>query len=294
MALQLVEKLLEFLDSADTIKGIKTSKEYMELRREIGSLISKYNCAPIFVRLAWHDAGTYCSYTKTGGPRGAQRFKDGESKHGANNGLDIARKLLDPLTKKYCDTNIISVADLWALAGTVAIEATNGPSIPFKFGRKDIKTSKECVKDGRLPDAKQGIKHVRNVINRIIGNKDDKYVVALSGAHTLGKCHNERSGFQGPWTSTPYTFDNSYFKDLLTLKWDIDVSEAGNTQFVSNKKTMMLPSDWTLLNNPQTRKYVELYAQDQKAFFRDFSDAWQRLIQSGYTDDELYEIKPDN
>jgi len=270
-----------------------TYDQYLGLKVEIAALISKHNCGPLFVRLAWHDAGTYDSKTNTGGPRAAMRFDDGESKHDANNGLEIARKLLLPLQKKYCDKNIISIADLWAFAGNTAIEVTKGPNIPFKFGRIDAKDSSECVEDGRLPDAKQGISHIRSVINRIMGNNDDKYVVALSGAHTLGKCHNDRSGFDGKWTKKPNLFDNSYFKDLLNKKWDVSISEAGNTQFISNDDTIMLPSDWTLIRNDNTRKYVELYAKDKKAFFNDFSDAWQRLIQSGYNNDVLYEVIPD-
>ncbi len=37
----------------------------------------------------------------------------------------------------------------------------------------------------------------------------DAEIVALSGAHTLGRCHPERSGFEGPWTENPLVFDNS-------------------------------------------------------------------------------------
>ena len=36
---------------------------------------------------------------------------------------------------------------------------------------------------------------------------DDEDIVALSGAHTLGRCHADRSGFEGPWTSAPLSFD---------------------------------------------------------------------------------------
>ena len=37
-------------------------------------------------------------------------------------------------------------------------------------------------------------------------------IVALSGAHTVGECHLDRSGFDGPWTEEPLKFDNTYFK----------------------------------------------------------------------------------
>jgi len=265
------------------------SQQFASLTSEITSLITDRNCAPILVRLAWHDAGTYDKTSKSGGPRAAQRFDTGESTHDANAGLEIARNLLQPLVTKYCDTDIISIADLWALAGNIAIKVSDGPDIPFRFGRTDIKAASECVEDGRLPDAKQGVDHVRNVLNRI-GFDDDKYIVALSGAHTLGSCHADRSGFEGPWTDNPYKFDNSYFKDLINKKWKIGVSSVGNTQFI-NGDTMMLPSDWTLQNTVETRVYVEKYANDQELFFNDFSVAWQTLIESGYKDDDLYSVE---
>ena len=43
---------------------------------------------------------------------------------------------------------------------------------------------------------------------------NDQEIVALSGAHALGRCHADASGFVGPWTPTPTTFNNLYFKLL--------------------------------------------------------------------------------
>ncbi len=59
---------------------------------------------------------------------------------------------------------------------------------------------------GFLPDASQGADHLRKVFYRMGFN--DKEIVALSGAHTLGRCHEVRSGFDGPWTHAPLRFDN--------------------------------------------------------------------------------------
>jgi hypothetical protein len=44
-------------------------------------------------------------------------------------------------------------------------------------------------------------------------------MVALVGAHTLGRCHTDRSGFKGPWTNAPTTFSNLYFQELANNKW---------------------------------------------------------------------------
>ena len=47
----------------------------------------------------------------------------------------------------------------------------------------------------------------------------DREIVALSGAHCLGRCHTDRSGYKGPWTFSPTSFTNDYFKLLLSEKW---------------------------------------------------------------------------
>ena len=70
------------------------------------------------------------------------RFDEGESTYGANAGLDIARGLLAEIGQKYEEE--VSIADLWTLAGTMAIEMSGGPRIPFRFGRVDAKSAKEC------------------------------------------------------------------------------------------------------------------------------------------------------
>ncbi len=46
------------------------------------------------------------------------------------------------------------------------------------------------------------------------------------GAHTLGRCHTDRSGFLGPWTNAPTTFSNLYFQELINNKWW--VADAGH------------------------------------------------------------------
>ena len=100
------------------------------------------------VRLAWHDAGTYDKDSKTGGPNASIRFKQ-ESDHAANAGLVWAVNQMRPFKKQFPD---VSNADLYQLAGVVAIEHAGGPKIPFRFGRKDVEES-ECPEEGRLPDA---------------------------------------------------------------------------------------------------------------------------------------------
>jgi len=48
---------------------------------------------------------------------------------------------------------------------------------------------------------------------------NDQEIVALSGAHALGRCHTDRSGFSGPWTFSPTVVTNDYYTLLLNEKW---------------------------------------------------------------------------
>ena len=84
---------------------------------------------------------------------------DPESKHGANNGLIVARDLLEPIRQEF---PWISYGDLWTLGGVAAIQELGGPKIPWRPGRVDG-VAAQCTPDGRLPDASQGADHVRNV-----------------------------------------------------------------------------------------------------------------------------------
>ncbi len=48
---------------------------------------------------------------------------------------------------------------------------------------------------------------------------DDREIVALSGAHALGRCHTDRSGFDGPWSFSPTVMSNDYYRLLMDEKW---------------------------------------------------------------------------
>jgi len=171
----------------------------------------------------------------------------------------------------------ISNADLWAIAGCAGIEFLGGPKIPFKFGRVDYQDGARCPENGRLPDASKGADHLRQVFGRM--GFGDREIVALSGGHTLGRCHQVRSGFDGPWTHTPLRFDNSYYKNLLELDWQPRKWD-GNFQFedVQSGKLMMLPTDMAIRTDPKFRAIAEVYAKDQEAFFRDFAVAYAKLM----------------
>jgi len=214
--------------------------------------------------------------------------------------LDLARAFLEPLKHKYSQ---ISYADLWTFAGVVAIKAMGGPSVPWSPGRRDVsihdvvktvsissasndgqtKVGSRCAvvpPNGRLPDAAQGATHIREVFSRM--GFSDREMVALIGAHTIGRCHRDRSGYDGPWTLTPLRFSNQFFVQLLNAKW-VKKQWDGPEQFVDAKtgQLMMLPADMALLDDPIFKQYVELYASDKEVFFQDFAAAFGKLLALG-------------
>ena len=122
-----------------------------------------------------------------------------------------------------------------------------GPKLKFSYGRVDEMDPSAVTPDGRLPNADVGDgpgpkerDHLRKIFGRM-GFKDQE-IVALSGAHALGRCHADASGYVGPWSGTPLLFNNSYFVLLKGLKWAPN-DEAAKFQYKDpSGSLMMLPS----------------------------------------------------
>ncbi|KAH6759210.1 thylakoidal ascorbate peroxidase [Perilla frutescens var. frutescens] len=251
-------------------------------REDIKELLKTKFCHPILVRLGWHDAGTYNKnieeWPQRGGANGSLRFEV-ELKHGANAGLVNALKLLQPIKDKYSN---VTYADLFQLASATAVEEAGGPKIPMKYGRVDVTAPEQCPEEGRLPDAgpPSPASHLRDVFYRM--GLNDKEIVALSGAHTLGRSRPDRSGWGKPetkytkdgpgapggqsWTVQWLKFDNFYFKDIKEKK---------------DEDLLVLPTDAALFDDPSFKEYAEKYAADQDAFFKDYAEAHAKLSNLG-------------
>ena len=126
---------------------------------------------PLFVRLAWHAAGTFDPHANvTGGTNGATMRFEPESSDGANNGLGLARDRLEGVKRTH---PWISYGDLWTLAAVVAIKEMGGPDVPWRPGRVDAVHGDPVPPNGRLPDARKDAFHVRQVFNERMGFTDE-------------------------------------------------------------------------------------------------------------------------
>ncbi|KAH7257337.1 mitochondrial cytochrome c peroxidase [Fusarium tricinctum] len=277
-----------------------TKEDYQKVYNEIAARLEEKDdyddgsYGPVLLRLAWHASGTYDKETGTGGSNGATMRFAPEADHGANAGLAAARKFLDPVKEKY---PWITYSDLWILGGVCAIQEMLGPAIPYRPGRSDRDVS-GCTPDGRLPDASKRSDHLRGIFGRMGFN--DQEIVALSGAHALGRCHTDRSGFDGPWTFSPTVLTNDYFRLLIEEKWQWK-KWNGPAQYEdkSTKSLMMLPSDIALIEDKKFKPWVEKYAKDNDAFFKDFSNVVLRLFELGVpfpqgTENQRWIFKPTN
>ena len=257
--------------------------DYKKVSDDVATLVRKDpDKGPTLVRLAWHSSGTYSKIARDGGSGGGTiRFKE-ELAHGANAGLAKAEVWLEPIKKKYGAG--LSYADLYTLAGVSAISQMGGPKIGWGHGRVDALDPSAVTPDGRLPAADKGSNKataagLRDVFGRMGFN--DQEIVALSGAHALGRCHPDASGYSGPWSATPTLFTNSYFALLENVKWT-KKEWSGPLQYEdASGKLMMLPSDLLLVSDPGFKPYVKKYAKSQKLFFEDFAGAFQKLEELG-------------
>lgn len=263
------------------------------------------------VRLAWHDAGTFDKnikeeWPKAGGANASIRFEP-EILHGANAGLSNAHDLLVPIKERF---PVVGYADLYQMASARAIETAGGPALGIRYGRVDASSPADCSPEGNLPDAEAGDEtgtyggtaamedkepqgHLRKVFYRM--GIDDEGIVALSGAHTLGRAYQDRSGLGKPstrftdgttpqkfadgtdasfspggssWTPQFLVFDNSYFV--------VGSGGAGD-----DPELLKLSTDTVVFRDDGFRPFAERFRDDQEAFFASYAKAHRQLSELG-------------
>ena len=213
------------------------SLDYYALKKDIEVIMTESkdwwpadygNYGGLFIRMAWHSAGTYRTGDGRGGTRaGQQRFAP-QNSWPDNANLDKARRLLWPIKQKYGQK--ISWSDLMILAGNVALESMGFKTIGFAGGRTDVwepqsnvywGAEKKFLDDERYteereleqplaavqmgliyvnpegpngePDPIKAAVDIRETFARM-GMNDEETVALIAGGHTLGKTHGAASG----------------------------------------------------------------------------------------------------
>ncbi len=213
-----------------------SSLDYQALKNDIKNVLTTSqdwwpadfgNYGPLFVRMAWHSAGTYRTADGRGGTRsGMERFAP-QNSWPDNTNLDKARRLLWPIKQKY--GNKISWADLMILAGNVSLETMGFPTFGFGGGREDVFEPEQNVywgsekswladerySEGRKleqplaavqmgliyvnpegpngnPDPLAAAKDIRETFGRM-GMNDEETVALIAGGHSFGKTHGAGS-----------------------------------------------------------------------------------------------------
>jgi catalase-peroxidase len=209
------------------------SLDYKALKKDLSGLMTDSqdwwpadfgHYGPLFIRMAWHSAGTYrIGDGRGGGGRGQQRFAPLNS-WPDNVNLDRARRLLWPIKQKYGKK--ISWADLMILAGNVALETMGFKTFGFAGGRADVWEPDLDVNWGiettwlgtdrrysgerllanpfgattmgliyvnpegpeAVPDPVAAAKDIRETFGRMAMN-DEETVALIAGGHTFGKTH---------------------------------------------------------------------------------------------------------
>lgn len=207
--------------------------DYFALKKDLQALMTQSNdmwpadfgnYGPLFIRMAWHSAGTYRSGDGRGGSRaGQQRFAPLNS-WPDNVNLDKARRLLWPIKQKYGSK--ISWADLMILTGNVALESMGFKTYGFAGGRVDVWEPESNVywgsenkwldharsMEGKLenplaatqmgliyvnpegpagnPDPLLAAKDIRETFGRM-GMNDEETTALNAGGHTFGKTHGK-------------------------------------------------------------------------------------------------------
>jgi catalase (peroxidase I) len=113
---------------------------------------------------------------------------------------------------------------------------------------------------------------------------NDREIIALSGAHNLGRCRSDRSGFEGKWVGNPTRFSNTYFRLLMMHEWKRKRLENEMEQYVYvdadlNEELMMLLMDIALSEDPKLIVWMERYAKDKDLFFVDLVSVFAQLME---------------
>ena len=253
----------------------------------------------LFIRMSWHSAGVYRTGDGRGGTReGKQRFAP-QNSWPDNANLDKARRLLWPIKQKYGQA--ISWADLFILAGNVALESAGFETYGFAGGREDTWEPQTDVywgsedkwlsndrryENGELemplaavqmgliyvnpqgpngnPDPVASAKNIRIAFARM-GMNDEETVALIAGGHTLGKAHGASSEHHMGASPEGSSIEN------MGLGWMSDYGSGVGADAI----TSGLEVTWTKTPVEWSQGYFQTLFENEWELVKSPGGAWQ-------------------
>jgi len=257
------------------------------------------------VRLPFHD-----TFGQGTSPNGCIDFREP-----ANNGLQAIVAQLAASWAPFSAS--ISKADYWVLAATLAIQFSSTPAaggtgrlppspgvltLPFVTGRVDAAT---CNDVGLLPGAGFSWAQSAAFFGSVGLSVAD--IVALFGAHALGRAEFQNSGFDGGWTTTQSSFSNAYYAQMLGIPWaNLNASDVwlnggsrpNTIRLRSDAEVAIAPASGcprfgggggggaptpTCPFNTLTQASLASFAGSTAAWYAAFAPAWAKMVGAGYS-----------
>ncbi|KAI9350505.1 heme peroxidase [Zopfochytrium polystomum] len=220
------------------------------------------NLAALWLRAAFHDAGTFL---KADGSGGADGSLVNELNVTENDGIGTSiasRFVAHNISNPTGSTLAISAADLIQLGGVVTVEHCGGPKIPFRSGRIDATGINNY---SVLPDPFFSIAQLKALFVDRMGLTSLDMLVLTTGSHSMGGAHKAitpkvTNETFVPFDSTPGVFDNDIFKKVLDNK-------------------CVLPIDCLFATDTELLPYIKLYAANQTAFFDQYAVSLQKMME---------------
>ncbi|QZP39426.1 catalase/peroxidase HPI [Halobaculum magnesiiphilum] len=267
---------------------------------------------PLFIRMAWHSAGTYRTYDGRGGASGGRQRLPPLDSWPDNANLDKARRLLWPVKQKY--GRKLSWGDLIVLAGNVALESMGFETFGFAGGREDDYKPDEAVdwgpeeefelssedrfdEDGSLkwplgntvmgliyvnpegpngePDLDGSAQNIRESFSQMAMN-DEETVALIAGGHTFGKVHgaDDPDEHVGPEPAAAPMEDQGF-------GWESDFGEGKGPDAI----TSGIEGPWNTTPTQWDTSYVDNLLNHEWEPEKGPGGAWQWTTKDGELDD---------
>lgn len=215
-----------------------------------------------WIRVAFHEAGTFRQADRTGGNDGSLRLP-AEANAPQNRGLADTIGVYQFLAQKHG----ISFADAVVVGGIVAVEECGGPrGMPITLGRPDTNQPND---PNRLPPAQATAQQIRDIFIAGIGMTLEETIALIGGGHTVARVESQNSpGLQpGPLDTTTNAWDVNFFIELLAPN-----PPAG---------VIRIPADQNMVNDPEMRTIIQQFANNPARFASVFASAYVKMLNLG-------------